>query len=108
MAVYEYTHCDTLKPDGCPRGQVFEVVQSIKEDALPECPECGQPVKRLISRVFVSAPKGNADLKNMGFTKLVKRDTGVYENVTATGSESRYMEADKPETMPHVHKKVGD
>ena len=59
-------------------------------------------MKRLISLVSVNTPKGNSDLKNMGFTKLVKRDDGVYENVTATGKESRYWDADKPETRPDL------
>jgi len=39
---------------------------------------------------------------------LVKRDQGVYENVTATGKESRYMQADKPETMPNLKGKISD
>jgi len=51
-------------------------------------------VERLISRVMVQSPKGNSDLKSMGFTKLVRRDKGVYENVTAQDGEKRYMVAD--------------
>lgn len=104
MPVYEYAH--TGKP--CKRGEVFEVEHSIKDDALSKCPECGGPLKRLISGAYVSTPTGDSDLKSMGFTKLVKRDTGVYENVTRTGSEARYMESGKPETMPHLHKKIED
>ncbi|MCE5231026.1 zinc ribbon domain-containing protein [bacterium] len=104
MPVYEYEHVG----EACSLGAQFEHVQSIKDDALTVCPKCGRPVKRLISLPYISTPKGDSDLKGMGFTKLVKRDTGVYENVTQTGSESRYMEAGKPETMPHIHKKVSD
>ena len=44
----------------------------------------------------------------MGFTKLVKRDEGVYENVTAVDGEARYMKRDDPSTLPHLKKKVGD
>ena len=51
---------------------------------------------------------GNAELKNLGLTKLVKRDSGVYENVTATDGEKRYMRHDDPDSLPHIHKKVGD
>ncbi len=40
--------------------------------------------------------------------KLVKRDEGVYENVTRTGKESRYMEAGKPETLPDIQRKISD
>ena len=35
----------------------------------------------------IAIPTGNTTLKNAGFTKLVKRDEGVYENVTASGGE---------------------
>jgi predicted nucleic acid-binding Zn ribbon protein len=80
----------------------------MKDDALRVCPKCGEPVHRLISRTFVSTPKTNSELKGMGFTKLVRRDKGVYENVTATNKESRYMLADKPETMPDLKRKISD
>ncbi|MBN1868354.1 zinc ribbon domain-containing protein [Candidatus Sumerlaeota bacterium] len=104
MAVYEYEH----ETESCNLGKVFLVEHSIKDEAMTRCPECGGAVRRLISRAFVSTPKTNADLKNMGFTKLVRRDQGVYENVTATGTEHRYMEAGKPETMPDLKRKIGD
>jgi hypothetical protein len=65
-------------------------------------------VKRLISLVGISTPKTNADLKNLGFTKLVRRDNGVYENVTATGSESKIWDSSKPETMPNLKGKIRD
>ncbi|MCK5227716.1 MAG: zinc ribbon domain-containing protein, partial [Desulfobulbaceae bacterium] len=98
MPVYEYEHCN----NGCSRGKVFELTQSITCEKLVKCPECGQEVKRLISLVAVNTPKTNSDLKSAGFTKLVKRDNGVYENVTATGNESKIWDASKPETMPHL------
>jgi hypothetical protein len=44
----------------------------------------------------------------MGFTKLVRRDDGVYENVTARDGDSRYMLRDKPETMPNLKKTIRD
>ena len=43
-----------------------------------------------------------------GFTKLVKRDDGVYENVTARNGDSRYMERGKPETVPDLSKTITD
>ncbi len=104
MPVYEYEH----QGEGCALGKQFEWEQSIKADALTVCPQCGGAVKRLISLPFISTPTGDSKLKEMGFTKLVRRDTGVYENVTATGGESRYMESGKPETMPHLNKKISD
>lgn len=68
-----------------------------------------EPVERIItSPPLVSTPVGNAGLKNLGFTRLEKRDDGVYENVTRTGSESRYMKAGDLSSMPHLHKKISD
>jgi putative FmdB family regulatory protein len=104
MAVYEYQHVGKA----CAIGEIFEVEHPIAEDALKKCPQCGGAVRRLISRTFISTPRSDTDLKQMGFTKLVKRDHGVYENVTATGQESRYMRADKPETMPDLKRKIRD
>ena len=104
MAVYEYEHND----EGCKLGKMFEWEQSIKTDALKKCPECGEPITRLISRTFISTPQTNSELKNLGFTKLEKRDTGVYENMTRRGNDSRYMEADKPETIPDLKKTITD
>ncbi|MFC1601789.1 FmdB family zinc ribbon protein [Candidatus Sumerlaeota bacterium] len=104
MAVYEYEHLG----EACELGKRFEIEHPIKDDALKTCPKCGGALQRLISRTFISAPVGDSQLKNMGFTKLVRRDKGVYENVTATGDESKYMEAGKPETMPDIKRKIGD
>jgi predicted nucleic acid-binding Zn ribbon protein len=66
------------------------------------------PVRRLVSAVAIATPVGNAALRGKGFTKLVRRDAGVYENVTRSGDEPRYMKAGDPTTLPHLHKKVGD
>ncbi len=104
MPVYEYAHEDS----GCELGQEFEYTHSIKDDALKTCPQCGKPVRRLISRPFICTPQSDTDLKGMGFTKLVKRDSGVYENVTRHEGESRYMIADKPETMPKLKGRIQD
>jgi predicted nucleic acid-binding Zn ribbon protein len=65
------------------------------------------PVKRLLSAPNINVPTGDSKIKEKGFTKLVRRDQGVYENVTATGTESRYFKADDPSSMPHLHKKIG-
>jgi putative FmdB family regulatory protein len=96
MPVYEYEH--TEHP--CSIGRIFEVTQSLKEHHLKKCPQCGCPVKKLISLVGISTPKTNSELRDLGFTKLVKRDDGIYENVTARNGDNRYMERGKPETVP--------
>lgn len=65
-----------------------------------------EPVSIKIRPIAIGFPTGNSKLKEHGFTKLVKRDDGVYENVTATGSEKRYMKAGDKSSMPHLHKKI--
>lgn len=66
------------------------------------------PVRKLIRVPSIAFPTGNAELKNHGFTKLVKRDDGVYENMTAVGDEKRYMNAGDPSSIPHLKKKIED
>lgn len=104
MAIYEYEHIG----EPCSRGKIFEVGQSMKEAPLTRCPDCGGPLKKLISRTFVSTPKTNSELRDLGFTKLVKRDDGVYENVTARDGESRVVDRGKPETFPNLKKTISD
>ena len=104
MAIYEYEHTES----GCEWGAVFEYRQSIHDDPLTRCPNCNGPVRKLISLPGISVPKTNSELRDLGFTKLVKRDDGIYENVTARKGDSRYMERDKPETMPNLSKTIRD
>ena len=100
MPVYEYEHTEPF----CDIGRIFEITQPLKERPLSKCPRCGRSVKKLISLVGLSVPKSNSELRDLGFTKLVKRDDGIYENVTARNGDSRYMERGKPETVPNVAK----
>ena len=110
MPVYEYEHTKPSQDGekGCEQGRIFEVRQSIQDRPLTRCPRCKTPVKRILSASFISCQKGNSELRDLGFTKLVKRDDGVYENVTRRSGESRYMHRDKPETIPHLHKTISD
>lgn len=67
------------------------------------------PVRKIITKApGVAVPISNSQLKNTGFTKLVKRDDGVYENVTAIDGEKRYMKRGDPDSIPHLHKKISD
>lgn len=104
MPVYEYQHLD----EPCERGKIFEIKQSIEESPLAICPRCKGGVKRIISMVNISTPKTNTDIKDAGFTKLVRRDDGVYENVTRRDGDSRYMIRGKPETLPNFRKTLSD
>ena len=113
MPVYEY-HCasngrtvelsHTLDASLRYWGEVCYVAQIPLGDTDPLA-----PVRRILtSAPAVSIPTGNTDYKAAGFTKLVKRDQGVYENVTATGDEKRYVVHGDPSSLPHLRDKVGD
>lgn len=112
MPTYEYY---------CPENQRrVEVLHGIKEKAttwgeLCELAGTGlqgtpadAPVTKLLTAPNLNFPKSNSELKNMGFTKLVRRDKGVYENVTATDSEKRYMKHDDPSSVPNFKGKIAD
>jgi putative FmdB family regulatory protein len=107
MPFYEYQvregheGCDT-----CRHG--FEKWQKMKDDSLTACPDCGAPIQRLLFAQSIATPKTPSELKNLGFTKLVKREEGVYENVTRTGDEAKFMLRDKPETVPDIKRKISD
>ncbi|UCE51091.1 MAG: zinc ribbon domain-containing protein [Desulfobacterales bacterium] len=104
MPVYEYEHMATP----CKLGHKFEFEQSMNDKPLKKCPQCGSPVRKIISRINISCPKTDGELRDLGFTKLVRRDDGVYENVTAREGDSRYMTAGNPETIPDLSKTISD
>ncbi len=104
MPIYEYEHLK--KP--CKLGSVFDLQQSLTDDPIKTCPHCREPVQKIVSKINISCPKSNRELRELGFTKLVKRDDGVYENVTARDGDSRYMERGRPETIPDLTKTIGD
>jgi putative FmdB family regulatory protein len=104
MPIYEYEHVD--RP--CKLGKVFDFKQTLNDDPLMKCPQCSGDVQKIISQISISCPKSNRELRDLGFTKLVKRDDGVYENVTARDGDSRYMERGKPETIPNLSKTIED
>ena len=112
MPMYEYR---------CPdNGRVVEVIHGIAQRVstwgllckLAEIPmgdtSANAPVERLISAPGLSFPKTDTELKNMGFTKLVKREKGVYENVTANDGDKRFMRADDPGSVPDFSKTIAD
>jgi len=105
MPIYEYEHLD----EACLRGKTFEVRQSIDDPPLAVCPTCKGMVKKIMSCASISRhQKSNTELRDIGFTKLVKREEGVYENVTRRPGESRYMIRGKPETVPDIKKTISD
>ena len=102
-------------------GLTVEVVHSMSENLKTwgdVCRKAGissgltqlsAPVKRVFnSAPMMNTPTGNAELKNVGFTKLEKRYDGTYENVTRTGTEKRFLNPKDPSSMPHLGKKIKD
>ena len=67
------------------------------------------PVRKVILQApMANTPIGDAGIKDIGFTKLVKRDDGVYENVTRSGTDKRYVRADDPNSMRDIARKLPD
>jgi putative FmdB family regulatory protein len=65
----------------------FEVRQTMRDRPLKKCPRCAGPVERLISPCAINTRSeksmlSDKNLKEKGFTKLVKEDTGRYRKVT--------------------------
>ena len=110
MPVYEY-RCDA-------NGLTVDVVHpmdSTLETWLEVCYVAQIPVgdtdpTSAVRRVMTRAPgvsvvTSNAELKNMGFTKLVKRSDGSYENVTATDEQARVVRPDDADSLSSLQKK---
>lgn len=87
MPTYEYQAEDSTA--GCEHCRDrFEVRQSMRDEPLTRCPQCGGRVTRLISRCGVSTSPstksllGDKNLKAKGFTKLVNEGGGKFRKVT--------------------------
>ncbi len=84
MPTYAY---EVIEPDGSD-GEVFEVVQHMKDDPLTEHPETGQPVRRVYlppnlgtkhTEGKSKATLDNRNIERAGFTKYEKdKLTGRY------------------------------
>ena len=83
MPTYVY---EILDKKGRPTGKTFEVMQSIKEDALTKHPETGQPVRRAVVMptlgLHASTAKNrmsNKNLERLGFTKYERKGNAYME-----------------------------
>ncbi|HMB37638.1 MAG TPA: FmdB family zinc ribbon protein [Wenzhouxiangellaceae bacterium] len=87
MPFYEYINAEEPGCDHC-RGR-FTVLQRISEQALETCPECGSPVRRLISPPNVVSGKAHqlreSNIEKAGFTQYKKIGKGVYEKTAGKG-----------------------
>lgn len=99
MPTYVY---EILTAKGDPTGKTFEVVQSMKDDALTKHPETGQPVRRVPQAPMIAGKwsdlkgKGalsNKNLERLGFTKYERKGKGYMER-TAGKHGPRGLSAD--------------
>lgn len=90
MPTYVY---EILTKKGLPTGRTFEVVQSMKEEALTRHPRTGEPVRRAIvapniagkwSDIKGKGALSNKNLERMGFTKYERKGKGYMERVAGS------------------------
>ncbi|MBX3315298.1 MAG: zinc ribbon domain-containing protein [Phycisphaeraceae bacterium] len=91
MPTYVY---EILTKKGEGTGKTFELVQSIKEEALKKHPETGEPVRRVPQAPMIAGnwsemkSKGklsNKNLERLGFTKYERKGKGYMERVAGKG-----------------------
>jgi len=73
MPIYEYR---------CENGHVFEVFQSMSDDAVTECEVCGAPVERVFHPVAVH-------FKGSGFYTTDYKNKGAGKSSSDGGSDSK-------------------
>lgn len=109
MPIYEYEPIDwdCLICQGR-----FEVLQGIHDPNLKECPTCGLPCRRLVSRAQVKVVKylGQDHAGKKGFTMYKRAEKGVWERVSGEGVDAivgapediAAVEAEKASTVKKV------
>ena len=82
MPIYVYEPEDPAKGCGRCRGG-FEVMQSLRDERLTRCPECGAPVVRVIQAPGLTHSKTDLHYraKRAGFHTLKKVGRGEYEKM---------------------------
>ncbi|MDR2443932.1 MAG: zinc ribbon domain-containing protein [Deltaproteobacteria bacterium] len=106
MPIYTYRHSQE-NPD-CQHSPNFDFEQVARDLPLTVCPWCGKPVVREISAPLVKVKNFDCELRDKGFTKLVRVDDGIYENKTRRAGEEKYVDRRRPETLPRFEKTIED
>lgn len=68
----------------------FERRQGINDPRLQCCPECGAPVRRVLTPPNLAAPAPDTSPENIakkGFTQYRKVEKGVYEKTAGKGPD---------------------
>ena len=88
MPIYTYK---ASGPDHCRYCMnYFERQQKLNAARLTQCPECGAPVRRVITAPTVARPAPSLSEKNIGdkgFTQYRKLEKGVYEKTIGKGPD---------------------
>jgi rubredoxin len=106
MPIYAYEHRED-NPD-CDKSPSFEWEQVARDLPLTVCPFCGRPVDKVLFPSAIKKRHFDCELRDKGFTKLVRVDDGIFENVTRRPGEARYWDRSKPETLPILEKTIKD
>lgn len=88
MPIYVYrstgdTHCPK-----CREG--FELLQSVSEVPLTECPRCFAPIARVIGVTNIASRSPDISDRNLdrtGFTRYRRSEKGVYEKTAGPGPD---------------------
>ena len=82
MPLYVYETSDPKK--GCAKCRAgFEIAQSLKDEKLTACPDCGAPIYRVIQAPGLTHSKTDLHYraKRAGFSCLKKVQKGEYERM---------------------------
>ncbi len=90
MPIYEFTAADPSQ--GCAHCATrFEIFARLSDPELTHCPQCGAPVKRLISVASVIGGQAHlmkeSHFSKRGFTQYKKAGGGVYEKTAGDGPQ---------------------
>lgn len=80
MPTYEYEPVDAARACAACR-QGFELVRTLRDPPVLACPQCGAPVRKVISAPAIGRSVSSLDdrAKNAGFSKLKRLGKGEYE-----------------------------
>ncbi|MDR1166361.1 MAG: zinc ribbon domain-containing protein [Deltaproteobacteria bacterium] len=106
MPLYSYKH--RADDSDCAHAPYFEWEQVARDWPLTSCPFCGAPVERVLCAPAIKKRLFNSELRDKGFTKLVRVDDGIFENVTRRDGEAKYYDRRHPETAPILEKTIKD
>jgi len=80
MPTYEYEAADPSHAcPTCLKG--FELVRSLRDPPVTNCPQCGSPVRKVIAAPAIGRSISSLDdrAKRAGFSKLKRLGKGEYE-----------------------------